>query len=421
MRGLALASALLLVACGPASPTDAGVPPRDAPRGPDAGFDPSALEACTPDLSAAFAGTGYASHTWLPSTPTARRLFYPLVVLAADGTANEPAGIIDARRAGVANATACAGEAGCVRAAIGFDADAARAAGLAVSTTLDATHLESVASELRASGVCALVTETADETFVASCIERTLFELSDGAGFLGEVPASDLDALVDEIAAAAPTASFFGPLTSLVERGLVLADRPEPVRYEPLDEENRAAIDALRTTDFSTFPFVAIVVPGQGPDDAETALNPVGRARADLGYDRWAANLAPVILVSGGHVHPDRTTYSEAIEMRRYLIETRGMPASAVLVDPYARHTTTNLRNATRILVRAGVPTNRPILITSDRVQSIYIASVPFATRCDEELYFRPFAELQVLSTFDSCMLPVEGSMHVAPSDPLDP
>ena len=76
---------------------------------------------------------------------------------------------------------------------------------------------------------------------------------------------------------------------------------------------------------------------------------------------------------------------------------------------------------AQEILARAGVPTDRPILITSDRIQSLYIASSVFSTRCDDELGYQPFAELTVLSTFDSCMLPVPASLHVAASDPLDP
>jgi hypothetical protein len=415
---------LSLIACDPAPSIDAGprdAGARDAPRAPDAGFDPSALSPCELDPSGGFDGDPFASYAWLPASPTARRLFYPLVVLDDDGSADEPAGIIDERRAGARAVADCAGEAGCVRNAVAFDEAAAALAGDAVVSLLSVDALPRVAAHLRGAGICSLVLDESDANLVSGCIEQTLVELSLGLGFLGEIPPTELDTLADEIASMADGLAFYGPLTMLIERGLALAERPEPIRYEPLEDENRAAIDALAAVDFSTFPFVAIVVPGQGPTDAETALNPAGQARADLGYDRWMAGLAPVVLLSGGHVHPDRTVYSEAIEMRRYLMESRGMPASAILVDPYARHTTTNLRNATRILARAGVPTDRPILITSDRIQSLYIASSVFSTRCDDELGYQPFAELTVLSTFDSCMLPVPASLHVAASDPLDP
>lgn len=419
MARLALLVGSLLLACTGPEATDAGRP--DAPRPPDAGFDPAALEPCTADPSMAFDGEGYAGHPWLEVSPTARRLFYPLAVIAADGTADAPGDVAVSRRAATTDAAACAGDVACVRAAIGYDAEAAQAAGLAIAEALVGEHLTSVAEHLRGSGTCAGIDAADDAALVASCIEDLLLELTAALAILDGAEPAALDARVQPIAASAETAPFFEPITALLEQGLLLADRSEPVRYEPLDEENAAAIAALATTDFAAFAFGAIVVPGQGPNDAETALHPAGRARADLGYDRWAAGLAPVILVTGGHVHPDRTVYSEAVEMRRYLVEARGMPVSAVMIDPYARHTTTNLRNATRILVRAGVPTDAPLLVTSDVLQSAYIASVGFATRCDEELSFRPFVALQRLSPFDACWLPVEASLGLAPSDPLDP
>src|SRR6185436_9047390 len=95
----------------------------------------------------------------------------------------------------------------------------------------------------------------------------------------------------------------------------MIADgRDEAVRYEPITAggENAAAIAAFPTTNFSMFPYVAILVPGQGPTDAVTALNPAGAARCDLAVARWQAGLAPFLLLSGGHVHPDHTTFSEA-------------------------------------------------------------------------------------------------------------
>jgi hypothetical protein len=406
--------ALFLTACSAAPALDAG---SDAPRRNDAGFSAEALAPCPVDPAHAFDGRAQAAYVRRVVSPTAARLFYPLAVL--EGAALVPPDLLAARRAAEASAAACDGEAACVRDALGFDEAEADGAGEAVRAALGGS-LGEAAAELRAAGDCALLDRPDDGAFVAACVRTTLLELS-RLSWLGQLAPAALDALTDEIAAGASTRPFFDGLTRLVEEGLALARRDEAIRYEPLDEENRAALEALAATDFDAYPFVAIVVPGQGPTDASTALNPAGRARADLAWERWQAAMAPVILLSGGHVHPDRTPFSEAIEMRRHLVEERGVPASAILVDPYARHTTTNLRNATRILVRAGVPTDRPILVTSDLVQSTYIRSRVYAERCDEELGYRPFVDLTMLSPFDACLLPAAASLHAAPSDPLDP
>jgi hypothetical protein len=276
---------------------------------------------------------------------------------------------------------------------------------------------------LRASGACILFDQGDDTAFVTRCVADQLVQLSavlDGR-VIGELDATALDAVIDDVADEASTLPFWGPLLEVATRGLLAAGRDEAVRYEPLDDENAAALAHLATLDWDTYPYVAIVVPGQGPTDADTALNPIGRGRCDLAYDRYAAGLAPVILLTGGHVHPDRTRFSEAIEMRRYLVEERGLDPAAVMVDPYARHTTTNLRNAARLLVRAGAPTDRPVLVTSDLLQSAYIASMALANRSMDELGYVPYEQLTRLSDEDACLLFDERAFHMDARDELDP
>lgn len=413
-----LCSLVFVVGCESVGTLDGGVDAArdDAPR-IDAGFSPEALSPCTLDDGAGFDASAYAAFDFGAISPTARRLFFPLRLL--DGVAAPSARADRLSRASAA--VECAGDAGCVRGQLGFDEAAASAAAAEVATALIASGDEvAVDAALRASGACALL--EASDTFVPDCIARTLIELSAGLGFLGEIPTSELAIAVQGIAdRAAADPSFAFALTALVEEGLVLADRPEPSRYEPLEEENAAAVTALASVDWDAFPFVAIVVPGQGPTDDTTALNPAGRARADLGYDRWAAGLAPVIVLSGGHVHPDRTTYSEAVEMRRYLVDERAVPASAILIDPYARHTTTNLRDVTRVLSRSGVPMDRAVLVTTDFFQSTYIGSEGFIERCEEELGYRPFQQMVRLSGQDVCFAASRDSLSLAASDPLDP
>jgi hypothetical protein len=138
-----------------------------------------------------------------------------------------------------------------------------------------------------------------------------------------------------------------------------------------------------------------------------------------VAVERWKAGLAPFLLPSGGHVHPDKTPYSEALEMKKYLMQAHGVPEDAILIDPHARHTTTNLRNASRVVLRLGLPADKPLLVTSDAFQSVYILGL--AERCQEELHYLPWRALQRLTATDSCLLPSLSSLHAAPGDPLDP
>ena len=107
-----------------------------------------------------------------------------------------------------------------------------------------------------------------------------------------------------------------------------------------------AAIARARTLDWSHYPYTAIVVPGIGPDDLDVSLSARGKLNVRLAAARFAQGLAPFTLVSGGRVHPRGTHYAEALEMRRALMERFGIPGDCIVVDPYARHTTTNLCNA---------------------------------------------------------------------------
>src|SRR5262249_4741030 len=156
-------------------------------------------------------------------------------------------------------------------------------------------------------------------------------------------------------------------LLEVVLAALAEQKRDEAARYEPLAQgENRAALERIPNIDWPTYPYSLILVPGQGPTSLDVPLDPGGQYRCDLAVDRYHARLAPLIAVSGGHVHPDRTPYSEAIQMKQYLMTMKGIPEDAILVDPHARHTTTNLRNVSRLLYRYHIPADRPVLVTSD-------------------------------------------------------
>jgi hypothetical protein len=185
--------------------------------------------------------------------------------------------------------------------------------------------------------------------------------------------------------------------------------------------ENKAAYAAIIHTDWKKYPYSAIVIPGAGPGDRQTPLSTKGKERLDLAVERYRQGKAPFLLVSGGFVHPAQTKYCEAIEMKRYLVETAGIPASAILIEPHARHTTTNLRNAVRILYRYSVPFDKPVLVTSDKDQSQYMAAPDFDNRCKKELGYVPYRSLRAITPEDSEMISSIEALQANPLEPLDP
>lgn len=199
-------------------------------------------------------------------------------------------------------------------------------------------------------------------------------------------------------------------------------DRTEAVTFEPLDRgENAAAIRAAGAIDWSKYPYTAIIVPGVGPEDPDTPLSPGGKARVALAAARFRAGLAPFLIVSGGNVHPARTRFNEAVEMRRALVELFGIPAERIVIDPYARHTTTNLRNTVRRLAAMKAPLAKPALIIASKQAITYILSPKFTARNLEELGFQPGTLGAALSDVELPFVPSPRSLAIDPADPLDP
>jgi hypothetical protein len=203
---------------------------------------------------------------------------------------------------------------------------------------------------------------------------------------------------------------------------MFLNHRDEAGRFEPMEKgENAAAFRRVKSIDWSSYPYTAIVVPGAGGDRAGIRLSPSGKLRDDIAAKRYRDGKAPFVIVSGGFVHPSQTEYSEAIEMKRDLMTRFGIPEDAILVDPHARHTTTNMRNAARLIYRYGIPFDRKALVTSDPGQSEYIENRTFAKRCVDELGYVPYRLLGRISAFDLEFVPGRDSLQSDPRDPLDP
>ena len=105
-------------------------------------------------------------------------------------------------------------------------------------------------------------------------------------------------------------------------------------------------------------------------------------ARLELGLAALESGRAASLIVSGGAVHSDE---NEALLMRDWLL-ARGVEPTRVVVEPCARHTTTNLRNAGRIVLSAGA--REALVVTGD--QQAYHLGRPwlfgFHGRCLVEL-----------------------------------
>ena len=250
-----------------------------------------------------------------------------------------------------------------------------------------------------------------------SDIDSATYKSGDGAFF--QTVKTALQVSVD---GAGPDTGFFDPWSRIGLDLLMISQRDEAARFEPLVAgENALALRQAARTKWARFPYTAIVVPGAGLREEESGLSASGALRLRLAVRRYQKGLAPFILVSGGNVHPNKTPFNEAIEMKRQLVSLYSVPEAAILVDPHARHTTTNLRNATRILYRAGAPMGQDVLVTTAESQSAYIDSEIFRTRNRAELGYQPMSVTARISPSDLAMRPVLTSLHSDPTDPLDP
>jgi len=213
---------------------------------------------------------------------------------------------------------------------------------------------------------------------------------------------------------------FFQPSLQLALGLLRINHRDEAVRYEPMSATNGDAYRLIKKTSWDKYPYPAMLILGASPVAKET-ISETGKSRCRMGAELYRKGLAPFIIVSGGHVRPVGTIYSEAIEMKKYLVNELKIPAAAVMVDPYARHTTTNVRNAVRIAWRSGIPVNKRMLCVSDAMHLVYVNSTLFKQRCMTELGYMPAADIKQADLYFLSFLPDLRSLQVNAFDPLDP
>ncbi|MHC2991008.1 hypothetical protein OB13_05220 [Pontibacter sp. HJ8] len=234
----------------------------------------------------------------------------------------------------------------------------------------------------------------------------------------GDLVYTCTEAVLDE---SNQTSLFFEPSLQYALRFLEINHRTEAADYEPmLATVNKAAYDRIKTINWDAYRYTLILVPGAGPDDPEVELSAVGILRTRIAAKRYFEGMAPFIVLSGGRVHPYKTRYSEAYEMKKYLMETMGVPENAIIMEPHARHTTTNMRNTARLIFRYGMPFDKPCITSTSKAQSFAITG-SLAARCQKELLHVPFRNGKRLSNTEAEFYPVVDALHINPLEPLDP
>jgi len=215
---------------------------------------------------------------------------------------------------------------------------------------------------------------------------------------------------------------FFQPSEMFACQVMEAHMRDEAGRLEPMeDSENKAAFRRARRIDWTKYDRCAILVPGLGPEEPEVQLSPAAKAVLSVAAKRWRDGAAPFIVTSGGFVHPSQTPFCEAIEMKRSLMRDFGVPEDAILVDPHARHTTTNMRNTARLVFRYGLAFDKPLLVVTNTYQATDICDGAFLKRCQGVFGYQPATNYRRLGPFDvECRLTLD-SLSIDPGDPLDP
>jgi DUF218 domain len=232
----------------------------------------------------------------------------------------------------------------------------------------------------------------------------------DAIAFIARGTDADRDALTAALLDAAASGALAGLFAELIWRGqydalvaLLRRDRPgeTPVlralgaaRPDYGVEAMNAAPLAMLGAGGGRAEYDLLIVPGYTPLGATAPVaiadNPPALARLDLARAQLEGYVAPFILVTGGSVHPPGTTHNEGLDMRAYLI-AQGIPPARIIVDPFARHSTTNLRNAGRVLLANGL--KRGLIITgfdNDFFDQAFYYANPiistFQQRCRGEL-----------------------------------
>ncbi len=213
---------------------------------------------------------------------------------------------------------------------------------------------------------------------------------------------------------------FFTPSLNAALLYLEINERRNAGFYEPMaTTANKLAVDRVSKIKWASYPYSHILVPGAGPDNLTTPLSGEGMLRCKAAARQYFAGKAPFVVVSGGSVHPYKTKYNEAAEMKRYMVNMLRVPESVIIIEPHARHTTTNIRNDVRLIFRYGMPMDKPGLIVTNKSQNDGITNMD--KRCLKELGYVPYKLSKRLSETALEFYPVITSLQIDADEPMDP
>jgi hypothetical protein len=218
-----------------------------------------------------------------------------------------------------------------------------------------------------------------------------------------------------------PSPSFYSISLTAALYFLEMNEREQAADFEPMTKrENKEAYERIKNIQWKDYKYSVILVPGAGPDEPNEALSAEGMIRCRLSAILYHKGLAPFIIPSGGKVHPFKTKYCEATEMKKFLVEKLKVPANAIIIEPHARHTTTNMRNVARLIFRYGIPFTMPGITCTTRGQSAMIGTT-LAARSLIELKEVPYKNGERLSETEIEFYPLVEALHINPSEPMDP
>ncbi|AWW29697.1 YdcF family protein [Echinicola strongylocentroti] len=212
---------------------------------------------------------------------------------------------------------------------------------------------------------------------------------------------------------------FFEPSLGYAMDALAMARMERAGDFEPMTKhENEAAFRQAKRTKWEVYEYPLILIPGAGTDNYLDSISSGGVLRCKLAALEFEKGRAPFIMVSGGYVHPYKVQKNEAVEMKRYLRKL-GVPESAIIIEPHARHTTTNMRNAARIMFRYGFPMDRPSVTVTTPAQSHFIENM--LERCMRELGYHTYTNGKRISNTILEFNPSIMSLQIDRDEPLDP
>lgn len=304
-----------------------------------------------------------------------------------------------------------------------------------------AGNLSALVKELKAQGCYSIFNDLPDEDFLWSAWVQDAMGMNHvlDVHALGKTPQyAQIDGITSppdgaemafvrslawtNVLAAAKDRPFYAVTLESALAWLDANGRFEAADFESLEAGiNQKAYRAIGKTRWAQYPYSVILVLGCGPEREGEAISAQSRLRAWYGAKLYKEGKAPFIVVSGGRVHPFKTPYSEAAEMKQYLMEVCGIPEQAIIAEPHARHTTTNIRNTARILLRQGIPLDKPGIITSGEEHINYVTGPGFLQTCREQMLTLPFTLGTRLSAREVEFYPLPIAAQVAPQDPLDP